>query len=92
MAQIAGRLIADLFPDGTVRIVFIARAGGGDECPIIVKDLDAAEFDFVKTCRLTPECSAALRADLERNKVVSVETNIDEAVAAKFRYMRGTEA
>jgi hypothetical protein len=28
----------------------------------------------------------ALRAELERNKVASVQTNIDEAVAEKFRF------
>jgi len=35
--------------------------------------------------RETPERAAALRAELERNKVSSVPTNIDDAVAAKFR-------
>jgi len=35
-----------------------------------------------------PERAAALRAELERNKVASVETSIDVAIAAKFRYVR----
>ena len=30
----------------------------------------------------------ALRIELEHNKVASVETRIDDAVAAKFRYAR----
>jgi hypothetical protein len=30
--------------------------------------------------------AAALRAELDRNKVVSVETGIDDAVKAEFRY------
>ena len=86
MAHIAGRLLADLHPNGTVRMVFIASVGGGNECPITAKNLDTAESDFVKTCGLTPERAAALRSELERNKVASAETNIDEAIAAKFRY------
>jgi len=48
----------------------------------------AVEIDFVRACGLTPEHAAALRAELDRNKVVSVETSIDAAVAAKFRYTR----
>jgi len=32
--------------------------------------------------------AAALRAELDQNKVVSGETSIDDAVAAKFRYTR----
>jgi hypothetical protein len=35
-------------------------------------------------CGLTPEHATALRAELERNKVSSVETSIDDAVAANF--------
>jgi hypothetical protein len=67
--------------------VFIASVGGGNETPFTAKDLDAAEVVF-QTCGLTPERAAALRAELERNKVVSVETSMDDAVAAKFRYAR----
>ena len=85
MAQIAGRLLADFHPNGTVRIVFIAHTGGGNESPLTSKNLDTAEIDFV-TYGLTPERAAALRTELERNKVVSVETSIYDAVAAKFRY------
>ncbi len=75
-------------PNGTVRMVFIAHTGGGKEAPITAKNLDAAEVDFVRMCGLTPERAAALRAELDRNKVVTVETSIDAAVAAKFRYTR----
>jgi len=74
--------------NGTLRMVFIAHTGGGNECPITAKNLDAAEIDFVRTCGLTPERVAELRAELDRNKVVSAETCIDAAVAAKFRYTR----
>ena len=34
MAHIAGQLLADSHPNGTVRIVFIAPTGGGNECPM----------------------------------------------------------
>jgi hypothetical protein len=32
------------------------------------------------------ETTTALRSELERNKVASVETSIDEVIAAKFRH------
>jgi hypothetical protein len=83
MAQIPGRLLADLHPNGTVGIVFIASVGGGNEAPFTARRLDAAEIVFV-TCGLTPERASALRAELDRNKGVSVETSLDDAVAAKF--------
>ena len=85
MPKIAGKLIADLHPNGTVRIVFFAHTGGGNECPITARDLDTAEIDFVKTCALTQGGGFTLRMDLDRNKVVRVETSIDAVVAAKFR-------
>src|SRR6266478_4060363 len=85
MPEIKGSLIVDLHPAGTVRLVFIAHTGGGYECPITAKNLDTAELDFVRMCGLTPERASALRTELDRNKVVSVETTIDDAVAEKFR-------
>jgi lipoate-protein ligase B len=53
----------------------------------IANDLNAAEIIFT-TCGLTSGRAAALRAELERNKVCSVETIIADAVAAEFRYAR----
>ena len=88
MPEITGKLLADLHPNGTVRMVFLADTGGGNECPITAKNLDAAEMDFARTCGLTPERGAALRTELDRNKVVSVETCIDDAAKAKFPYAR----
>ncbi len=88
MPEITGKLLADLHPNGTVRMVFIAHTGGGNEFPITAKSLDAAELDFVKTCGLTPERASVSRTELDRNKVVSVETSIDAAIAANFRYAR----
>ena len=82
--KIAGRLLADLHPNGTVRIVFIAHVGGGNECPVTARTLNGAEIIFL-ACGLTPKRAAALREELERNKGIGVETAIDESVAAKFR-------
>jgi hypothetical protein len=87
MPRITGRLLAELHPNGMVRVIFITGVGGGNEVPFMAKSLDAAEIVFM-TCALTQERAAALRTELERNKVVSVETSVDDAVAAKFRYAR----
>ncbi len=87
MLKIPGRLLADLNPNATVRIVFIASDGSGNEVPFMAKNLDTGEVVFM-TCGLSPERAAALRAELDRNKVVSVETRMDDTVAAKFRYPR----
>jgi hypothetical protein len=87
MVEIPGRLIVDMFPDGTVRLVFLASIGGGNTSPVTTKDLDAAEVLFM-TCGLSAELAAALRNEVERNKVASVDTSIDEKTAQKFRYTK----
>jgi hypothetical protein len=87
MAKIPGRLIVDLFPDGMVRIVFLASIGGENEIPLTAKDLDAAEAIFTM-CGLMPGEATALRGILKRNKVASVDTSVVEEIAAKFRYRR----
>jgi hypothetical protein len=84
MSEITGRLLADLFPDGAVRIVFMPIVGSGNEVPFTAISLEAAEIIFM-TCGLTPERAAALRAELARDKIISVDTSMDEAVAVKFR-------
>ena len=84
MAKIPGGLIVDMFPDGTVRLVFLADSGGGNESPITAKDLDAAEALFMM-CGLTAERVAALRGTVKRNKFASVDTSVEEEIAAKFR-------
>ena len=85
MARIHGGLIVDMFPDGTVCLVFLADIRGGNESPVTVEDLDAAEVLFM-ACGLTPERAASLRDEVERNKVASVDTSVDEEIVAKFRY------
>ena len=74
----------DMFPDGTVRLVFLADIGGGNECPVTAKNLDEAEALFV-TCGLSEELAAALRNEVERKKVASLDMVVDEEIAAKFR-------
>ena len=86
MPEITGKLLADLHPNGTVRMVFIAHTGGGNEAPLTAKNLDAAEMDFVSLCVLTPERADELRAELDRNKVVSVEASVNAAIATTFPY------
>ena len=55
MPEIPGRLLADMHPNGRVRMVFIAHIGGGNELPLTARNLDTAVMDFVRTCGLTPE-------------------------------------
>jgi hypothetical protein len=55
MPEFTGRLIVDLHPAGTVRMVFIGHTGGGYESPLTARSLDAAEIDFARICGLTPE-------------------------------------
>ena len=61
MAEIAGMLLSDSRPNGTVRMIFIADGSSGNELAIEVKDLDTAELDFVPTFDLTSELFAAFR-------------------------------
>jgi hypothetical protein len=86
MPKLTGRLIVDFHPENrTVRLVFVATFGGGNECPITAIDLDAAEIIF-QTCGLSPEQAAEFRAKVERHKGGIIEVTVDEDVAAKFRY------
>jgi hypothetical protein len=77
----------NLFSDGTVRIVFLASIGGGNEVPVTPEDLDAAEGLFIM-CGFMPGEAAALRGTVKRNNVAIVDTSVDEDVAAKFWYTR----
>jgi hypothetical protein len=61
------------------------QTGDRNAGPVSAKDLDAAEVLFM-TCGLTPEHAAALRGTVQRNKVASVDTTVDDEIAAKFRY------
>ena len=84
MSVITGRLLINLLPNGTVRIMFIANNGGGNAAPLTVRNLDIAEGAFIRTFCLTPERALELRAELERNKVFCIQMSPDNAVAAMF--------
>jgi hypothetical protein len=87
MAKISGRLVVDMLPDGTVRLIFLPIVNQHNASPVTVEDLYAAELLFM-TCGLTADRAAALRAEVKRNKVASTDVSVDEEVAAKFRYTR----
>ncbi len=79
--------MVDMFPDGTVRLVFLPSNGDKNASSVKAKDLDEAEILFL-TCGLTPDRAAALRAEVKRNKVASVDTSIAEEIAEKFRHTK----
>jgi hypothetical protein len=85
MAKIPGKLVVDMLPDGTVRLVFLPSIGDRNASPVKAKDLDAAEVLFL-TCGLRPDRAALLRAEVKQNRVASVDVSVDGEVAAKFRY------
>jgi hypothetical protein len=85
MARIPGKLMIDLFPDGTVRLVFLPSVDQRTASPVTVEDLYAAEILFM-TCGLSVNRAAALRAEVKRNKIGSADVTVDEEIAAKFRY------
>jgi hypothetical protein len=85
MAQIPGRLVVDSLPDGTLRLAFLPTSGDKDAAPITLKDLNVAEFFFL-TCGLSPERATALRDEVRRNKVASVDVSFDGDIAARLRY------
>jgi hypothetical protein len=84
VTEIAGKLLADLRLDGTVRMVFVAGEGTGDEPAFTVENLDTAEKEFVRTFGLTREHAAGLRGQLEHNKVFCVAVTLDDTIAPMF--------
>ena len=79
--------MVDLFPDGSVRLVFLPSRGDRNASPVIIEDLYAAEELFMM-CGLSRERAVALRAEVKRNKVASVDIRIVEEIAQKFRYTK----
>jgi hypothetical protein len=75
----------DQLPDGYVSIVFLSSNGDKDASPIKAIDIDAAEFLFLN-CGMSVERAAALRAEVSRNKIATVDLSVDEEVAARFRF------
>jgi hypothetical protein len=92
MAEITGRLLATLHTNGTVQMTFAPNMGGGNMSPLLAKNLDCAEEDFVRTFGLTLAKAAALRAELEQRKTADVVTSIDVELAATLCVPRTTGA
>ena len=84
MAEVSGRLITDLHPNGTVRMVFLQH-GGRYERPHTAKNLDMAEKEFINRLRLASEKAAALRAQLAQDKMADAVISIEEELAEAFR-------
>jgi hypothetical protein len=84
--KIPGRLIVDLLPDALSRLLFLPTSGDKVVTPIKAKDIDAAELLFLN-CGLSVESADALRAEVTRNKVASVDISVDEEVPAKCRHL-----
>jgi hypothetical protein len=49
MARVSGRLITDLHPEGSVRIVFLQHVGGGYERWHTVENFSLAEKEFINS-------------------------------------------
>ena len=63
MAKIPRRLIVDMFPDCTVRLVYLPSSGDRNTSPVTVEDPYAAEELFMM-CGLSQERALALRAEV----------------------------
>ena len=85
MAKIDGKLMANLLPNGTVRVVFVPRLGSGNEAPLTVKDLTTAEAELVSTFGVTPFGAAWIREEVEHNKAFSIIVSVDDTTVALFR-------
>ena len=71
MAIVAGTLNARLLRNGTVELCFTPRNGAVLR-PMLAKNLNTAEWDFVHTHGLAPAEAAAFRARIERDVSASV--------------------
>jgi hypothetical protein len=71
--NMAGTLNARLLPNGTVETSFSPKEGVAMR-PMLAKNLDTAQWDLVRTYRLTPAEAAAFRARIERQGSASIPT------------------
>lgn len=70
-----GALNARLFANGTVETCFTPKEGA-EMRPMLAKNLDTAEEDFIRTYGLTTAQAAAFRARIERDGSASVPAAI----------------
>jgi len=71
MALVDGSLNAALPPHGNVKTWF-APEPGVELRPLLAKNLDTAEQDFINTYGLTPTEAAAFRGRIEREGTASI--------------------
>jgi len=78
-ATVLGALNARLEANGTVETSLTVREISGKKValrPILAKNLDMAEQDFIHTYGLTPAEAAAFRARIERDGSASIPAAI----------------
>lgn len=78
-AIVLGALNAELRANGTVEESFSVRELSGKKValrPVLAKNLDTAEQDFIRTYSLTPAEAAAFRARIEHDGSASVPAAI----------------
>ena len=83
MAKITGRLITDLYSDGSVQMLFIPTWDSAIMQPLLFKNLDAA-LDFMITF-LAPDKAVSIREQLRRDGMVDAAISIEEEFTASFR-------
>ena len=71
MSIVLGTLNARMLTNGTVETWFTPKESTQLR-PLLAKNLDTAEQDFIRTYGLTPAEAAAFRAELERAGSASV--------------------
>ena len=71
MAIVAGALNARLLTNGTVQTCFTPK-NGVELQPLLAKNLDTAEQDFIRTYGLTPAEATAFRTRIEREGSASI--------------------
>jgi hypothetical protein len=71
MAIVLGMLNARLLTNGTVETWFTVE-GSTQLRPLLAKNLDTAEQDFIRAYGLTPAQAAAFRAQIEHDGSASV--------------------
>jgi hypothetical protein len=92
MAQITGRLIMNLLPNGSVTIAFMPNMGGENMNPIVARNIDGAQDALVKAFGQTPVRAGWIRADLEREGTVQGVISIDLELAATLCVTRIAKA
>jgi hypothetical protein len=89
MPEITGRLLADLHPNGTVRMVFIAHTGGGNEAPLRAKTSTRLSGDRLTSCQFPIRCGVAARASripASADEAIPLDLACSIALTNQFNY------